>query len=117
MTEVSSLEGQFWPFWTILGHFGRFWVDPGSVRGRDDDGGIRQRAAEGLAGSGEGPGTEVGEGSGSDFDHFWPSGVKFEGQGVKHLRVRGQNLRAKVDFGHFGPFWDIFGTLSRILKL
>ena len=25
-------------------------------------------------------------------------------------------MRVRVDFGHFGPFWDIFGTLPRIEK-
>ena len=39
LTEVSSLEGQFWPFWTIFGDFVRFWPflgRSGAGRGLDN---------------------------------------------------------------------------------
>ena len=73
----------FGQFWII---FGRFWVDLGSGRGLDDDGGIRRRAAESLAGSREGSGTEVGQA---------------QDQILAILALRGQNSRVEVNFGHF----------------
>ena len=63
-------------FWSFLVIFGRFWVDLGSGRGLNEDGGSRQRAAEGLTGSGEGSGTEVRRWLEVNFGHFGPSGVK-----------------------------------------
>ena len=91
LTEVSSLGGQFWPFWAILGDFGHFWTILGrsGVREGSDDGrGTLQRAAEGLAGAGERSGTEVGEGLGRLLAILGPRG--------QNLRVRGQNLGSGV---------------------
>ena len=71
----------FGHFWSI---FGRSGVREGLARWWRG----RQRAAEGLTGSWEGSGTEVGEGSGQILAIFGPQGSKF---------------------GRFWPFWAILG--------
>ena len=79
----------------ILAIFGAVWGPGGSGEMADRPGKGQLRAWQG---SGEGSGTEVGNGSGSDFGHFGPRG--------QNLRVRDRILAI---LGHFG---GILGSLA-----
>ena len=88
----------------VLGHFGRFLVisgDFGSIEGPGGVGMMVDRSGRGQLRawqvSGEGSGTEVGKGSGSDFGHFGLQGSKFEGP-RSIFGLRGQNLGVGVGF-------------------
>ena len=65
---------------------------------------------------GRSQGTRSGGVGGRILVIFGPQRSKFEGSGLI-FGLRGQNLRSEVDFwsggsdfGHFGPFWTIFGV-------
>ena len=95
--------GRFGRFWVILAIFGRFWVGRGSGGVRTIVDGPCRGQLRAWQGSGEGSGTEVGEGSRSDFGHFGSQGSKFEGPRSK-FEGPGSILAILGRFGTFlGP--------------
>ena len=119
LTEVSSLEGQFWPFWAILG-FLDILVDLGrsGVRGFLD----RWRIGPGREqlqrpGRGLGRVRDRGlEGLGGRFWLFWPSGVRNLVRRVRNFGPRvGQG--SNQIFGPRGRFWGPRGQILAIFHL